>query len=202
MTYKTHGRGNVRNRKAYECALDMIKFDMINVQNPRVSPTDLDSFMERKGHICMGEVKLVGTSPNKGQEILRQNMRKYHGAWYFFTHATVEGLETLELDSDFINAFFSVADGWYNYELYIVLSCYHQLMYLFANTYNYGSHPRLLNDKDLMARSTSYFVEYCKFVCEEFAEGRSIVMPSNTSDLYKNADYAGLRGFFAVVNGV
>lgn len=199
MTYKIHGHGNVRNRKAYECALDMIKFDMIKVQNPRVSPTDLDSFMERKGHICMGEVKLVGTSPNKGQEILRQNMRKYHGVWYFFTHATVEGLETLELDSDFVNAFFAVSDGWYNYELYIVLSCYHQLMYLFANTYKYGSHPRLFNNESLRLKTTACFVNYAKFVCDEFANGRSIVLPKKKADLYTTSDYGYIQDLFDLI---
>lgn len=198
--YKTHGIGNVRNRKAYDAGLDMIKFDMIKVQNPRVAPTDLDSFMERRGHMCIGEVKHVGTGLNKGQEILRDNMRKYHGAWYFFAQATRDGIERLELDSDFIHASFNVIDGWYDYEIYIVLSCYHQLMFLFANTFNYGSHPRMLNNDRVRTMTTAYFVNYCKFVCEEFARGNSLVLPKSKQGLYASSDFGHIQDMFDIMS--
>ena len=198
--YKTHGQGNVRNRKAYDAGLDMIKFDMIKVQNPRVSPTDLDSFMERKGHMCIGEVKHVGTGLNKGQQILKENMRKYHGAWYFFAQATREGIVNLQLDSDFVSASFNVIDGWYDYELYIVLSCYHQLMFLFANTFNYGRHPRLFNDEEVRARTTAHFVSYATFVCEEFARGKYLVLPKSANELHATSGYGQIKAMLGIMS--
>ena len=199
--YKTHGFGNVRNRKAYDAGLDMIKFDMIQVQNPRVSPTDLDSFMERKGHIVIGEVKHVGTSLNMGQKILRDNMRKYHGAWYFFAQATRDGMQSVELDSDFIGATFRVEDGWYDYELYIVLSCYHQLMYLFANTYEYGSHPRLMGEGRDKMMASALFVNYCKKVCDLYADGISQILPKNSRSLYASSNFGFIQDLFDIMSG-
>ena len=198
--YKTRGNGNVRNRKAYNSSLDNLKFDMIKVQNPRVAPTDIDCFMVRKGHMCIGEVKYLGCGLNEGQDILRLDVRKYYGAWYFFANATRGGLATLTLESDFIHATFDVDDGWFDYELYIVLSCYHQLMFLFANTFNYGKHPRLFNNGSVRVLSTGHFVAYCRLVCEEFARGKSIALPMYKRELYKNSDYRHIQDLFKIMS--
>lgn len=199
MHYKKVGYGNVRNRKAYDAGLDMIKFDMVVTQNPRVSPSDLDCVMERRGFLCIGEVKRVGTPLNKGQTILRDNLRRYHSAWYFFASATEDGLKRLELDCDFIFGTFDVNQGWYDYEMYIVLSAYHQLMYLFASDNTYGNHPRSVGDA-AVARITSLFTGYCQQVCDLYAQGETLVLPKSRRGLASHAGYRNVRDIFEIID--
>ena len=44
--------------------------------NSKIYPTDLDAIVEVKGHFLAHEYKKVGAPPNKGQEILLENLRK------------------------------------------------------------------------------------------------------------------------------
>lgn len=48
-------------------------------QGRRCSPTDIDSLLERNGHLLFIESKTAGAKPNKGQEIALQTLTR-HGA--------------------------------------------------------------------------------------------------------------------------